>query len=64
MEEPERGGIFQFVIHLNVMLVALVVEDISSHPVQHNSDHTFFPGFLHTMADPCSGFYTSASYHI
>lgn len=56
------GGIFQFGLHANFMLIAMVVEDRSLHPIMDHHDRTFVPGFLRTLDSPGSGFSTTASF--
>lgn len=55
------AGMFQFALQLNFMLVAIVVEDRKSHPIDPNSERTFVPGFLKSLPAPSAGFSTSAS---
>jgi hypothetical protein len=57
--DDAAGGMFQFALHLNFMLVAMVVEDRSCHPIMVDDKHTFIPGFLKTLPSPGPSFSTS-----
>jgi hypothetical protein len=64
LSENEDVGIFQFVLHLNLMLVAMVMEDRNRHPIELQNERTFIPGFLTTLTKPSMAFSTGASFRV
>jgi hypothetical protein len=59
--DDQSGGMFQFVIHKNIICVAIVVNEASMFSVIDHDDRTFAPGFLRRLQQPGNQFWTSTS---